>query len=156
MRTGSFFDSRNGGGWRTLLIEETCIYYSVRWAQNTTDQAMHFPLHHRGLVWSNHPELIRNCPVGLLPKVAHTKATVSLNSFCPIAKGSQVLRYVAPVYSAYPGICSTTQRAPSSMDRLMWTLFRSSTMYWLLYVPEYVRDKYCVYVLRIYVCVCNG
>ena len=42
------------------------------WCGRTTPNSLEitlqacFPLHHRGLVWSNHPELILNCPVGLL------------------------------------------------------------------------------------------
>ena len=43
--------------------------------------------------------------------------------------------------STDPGICSTTHRASSSMERLICTLFKSSTIYWLLYVPENSADN---------------
>lgn len=39
----------------------------------------------------------------------------------------------------FPGICSTTVRAPSLMLLLREILLRSTTMYWLLYVPEIQR-----------------
>ena len=38
-------------------------------------------------------------------------------------------------YSTRPGICSTTVSAPSSTQRPSFTRWRSTTMYWLLYVP---------------------
>lgn len=39
-------------------------------------------------------------------------------------------------YTTLPGICSTTVRAPFLMLRRRETLLKSTTMYWLLYVPK--------------------
>ena len=45
-----------------------------------------------------------------------------------------------------PGICSITDNAPSSMLSLIFTLFKSKTMYWLLYVPEHKNHVIFIHV----------
>ena len=64
-----------------------------------------FPLHHRGLMWSNHPKLTGNYPVGLLPPSSQRFGVVE-----PPRTNSKL-----PCRSAYPVVrCGRT--TPNSLE----------------------------------------